>query len=66
MLALGASKPWPDAMEVLTGSRKMEASAILEYFKPLEEWLVKANHDLGVHVGWKKSYRKFGFVWEWY
>lgn len=59
MLALGASKPWPEAMEVLTGSRKMEASAILEYFRPLEEWLIKANHDLGVHVGWQKSYRKF-------
>lgn len=57
MLALGASKPWPDAMEVLTGTRKMEANAIMEYFKPLHEWLVTSNEANGLHVGWKKSYR---------
>lgn len=43
MLALGASKSWPDAMEVLTGERKMSADAILEYFKPLQDWLVEEN-----------------------
>ena len=32
MLALGASKPWPDALEVMTGQRQMDASALLEYF----------------------------------
>lgn len=58
MLALGASKPWPDAMEVLTGTRKMEANAIMEYFKPLHDWLIKSNEANGLHVGWKKTYRK--------
>ncbi len=27
MLAMGASKPWPDAMEALTGQRQMDATA---------------------------------------
>jgi peptidyl-dipeptidase A len=39
MLAMGASKPWPDALEALTGERQMDATAILDYFAPLREWL---------------------------
>ncbi|XP_058820823.1 angiotensin-converting enzyme-like [Topomyia yanbarensis] len=55
MLSLGASKPWPDAMEILTGERKMSADAILEYFKPLHDWLSQENKRLGAHVGWTDS-----------
>ncbi len=55
MLQLGSSKPWPDAMEIMTGQRKMDATAILEYFKPLNDWLVTENKRLKVHIGWKKS-----------
>uniref|UniRef100_A0A182PQ22 Angiotensin-converting enzyme n=1 Tax=Anopheles epiroticus TaxID=199890 RepID=A0A182PQ22_9DIPT len=55
MLALGSSKPWPDAMEVLTGERKMSADAILEYFDPLYKWLLEENKRLGAHVGWTDS-----------
>lgn len=50
MLALGASRPWPDALEQLTGSRQMDASAILEYFQPLQVWLDRQN--AGQVVGW--------------
>ncbi len=39
MLRMGASKPWPDALEALTGSRQMDATAIVEYFAPLKTWL---------------------------
>jgi peptidyl-dipeptidase A len=39
MLAMGASKPWQDAMEALSGERKADAGAILEYFAPLRGWL---------------------------
>lgn len=39
MLALGQSKPWPDALEALTGSRQMDATAMLDYFAPLKAWL---------------------------
>ena len=41
MLEMGASKPWPDALEALTGERQMDATAILDYFAPLSEWLEK-------------------------
>ncbi len=43
MLALGASKPWQDAMETLTGERQADASAILDYFSPLKAWLDEQN-----------------------
>jgi peptidyl-dipeptidase A len=50
MLALGASKPWQDALEELTGQREMDASAILEYFAPLQKWLEEQNK--GQQCGW--------------
>jgi len=50
MLALGASKPWQDALEKLTGTRQMDASAIVEYFQPLMGWLKKQNR--GQQCGW--------------
>uniref|UniRef100_A0A182LUT3 Angiotensin-converting enzyme n=1 Tax=Anopheles culicifacies TaxID=139723 RepID=A0A182LUT3_9DIPT len=55
MLAMGSSKPWPDAMEVLTGQRKMSADALIEYFQPLYDWLVKENKALGAFVGWEEK-----------
>ncbi|MNC89647.1 Angiotensin-converting enzyme [compost metagenome] len=51
MLALGQSAPWPDALEKLTGTREMDASAILEYFDPLLQWLAKQNE--GATCGWE-------------
>ena len=50
MLAMGQSKPWPDALEVLTGERRVDAGAILEYFAPLQKWLDEQNK--GKKVGW--------------
>jgi peptidyl-dipeptidase A len=50
MLELGASKPWPDALEVLTGQRQMDATAIAEYFAPLKTWLDQQNR--GKPTGW--------------
>jgi peptidyl-dipeptidase A len=50
MLAQGASKPWQDTMQELTGGREMDASAILDYFKPLEGWLEEQNK--GQSCGW--------------
>ncbi len=43
MLALGASKPWPEALEVATGEKAMDASAIMEFYAPLYDWLKKQN-----------------------
>ena len=50
MLEMGASKPWPDALEALTGQRQMDASALLEYFTPLRSWLQEQNK--GQKCGW--------------
>lgn len=58
MLSLGSSKPWPDAFEILTGQRKMEASALVEYFKPLQDWLEKKNKETGAHIGWDTEFGK--------
>ena len=50
MLAMGASRPWPDALEALTGTRQMDASALMEYFQPLRTWLKQQNE--GKKCGW--------------
>jgi peptidyl-dipeptidase A len=50
MLAMGASKPWPDALEALTGQREMDATAIVDYFAPLMDWLAEQNE--GRSCGW--------------
>lgn len=50
MLSLGASKPWQDALFELTGQREMDATAILDYFAPLQAWLTKQN--AGQTCGW--------------
>ena len=50
MLALGASRPWPDALEALTGERRMDAGALLEYYAPLRAWLAERNR--GRVCGW--------------
>jgi peptidyl-dipeptidase A len=50
MLAMGQSRPWPDALEALTGQRQMDATAILDYFAPLKKWLDEQN--AGHKVGW--------------
>ena len=50
MLEMGQSRPWPDALEVMTGQRQMDATAIRDYFAPLEKWLEEQNQ--GKPVGW--------------
>ena len=43
MLEMGASKPWPDALEAFTGTREMSGEAMIEYFRPLMSWLQEQN-----------------------
>jgi peptidyl-dipeptidase A len=50
MLEMGQSRPWPDALEALTGSRQMDATAIVDYFAPLKAWL---DEQIGAQpTGW--------------
>jgi peptidyl-dipeptidase A len=55
MLAQGASKPWPETLEKLTGTRQMDASALIEYFTPLMAYLKEQN--AGQSCGWTNTSR---------
>ncbi|CAN5799428.1 M2 family metallopeptidase [soil metagenome] len=50
MLALGNSQPWQDTLKVYSGETRTDGSAITEYFKPLNVWLIQQNK--GEHCGW--------------
>jgi peptidyl-dipeptidase A len=43
MLSLGASRPWPDALEAIGAGRRADAAPMLEYFAPLRQWLAAEN-----------------------
>jgi peptidyl-dipeptidase A len=51
MLAMGQSRPWPEALEAMTGERQIDATAILDYFAPLKKWLDEQNK--GRTLGWQ-------------
>ena len=53
MLSKGASQPWQQTLKELTGGEKMEATAVLEYFAPLQTWLTQQNE--GQTCGWQAS-----------
>jgi peptidyl-dipeptidase A len=50
MLEMGESRPWQEALEKIAGTREMDATAIRDYFAPLEKWL--ADQNKGKPVGW--------------
>jgi len=50
MLAMGASKPWPDALQAFTGSREISGKPMIRYFAPLTRWLQQQNR--GQTCGW--------------
>ncbi|OJY90819.1 MAG: peptidase M20 [Lysobacterales bacterium 63-13] len=51
MLGKGGSQPWPQTLKELTGSEEMDASAIIDYFAPLNSWLQRQN--AGKDCGWQ-------------
>jgi len=50
VMSLGASRSWPEVMKIITGYRDIRADRMLEYFRPLMEWLRIENR--GHPVGW--------------
>lgn len=50
VLEMGAEKPWQDALQVVANSREMDATAMIDYFAPLKEWLDEQNKDR--QCGW--------------
>jgi len=53
MLAAGQSRPWPETLEKLTGTREMDATAIIDYFQPLMDWMKEQNQ--GQQCGWGEA-----------
>lgn len=53
MLEKGASQPWQATLKEVTGSDKMDAAAVLEYFAPLQTWLKQQNE--GQTCGWQET-----------
>jgi len=50
MMKMGQSKPWPKALKAFTGNKQMDATAIIDYFKPLIKVLKRKNQ--GEKCGW--------------
>jgi oligoendopeptidase F len=50
VLSLGSSKPWNEALELVTGSQKMDAGPLMEYFRPLYTFLQREN--AGHKINW--------------
>jgi len=50
LLAMGASKPWQDALQAMSGERKADPGALLEYFRPLRKFLEEETK--GEQCGW--------------
>ena len=53
MLSLGSSVPWPEQLEMITGNKRMSASALLNYFDPLIKFLDKQLKN--EKIGWKAN-----------
>ncbi len=50
MMESGQSQPWPQTLAVFTGETRTDASAVADYFKPLNDWL--AAQTKGETCGW--------------
>ena len=53
MMEMGQSRPWPEAMQAFTGETTNDASAIADYFAPLNTWLIQQNR--GRDCGWSAA-----------
>ena len=52
MLEAGQSKPWQETLKAMTGTDRLDAGPMLEYFAPLYQWLKEQNAANKVKVGW--------------
>uniref|UniRef100_A0A8D3C6I2 Angiotensin-converting enzyme n=1 Tax=Scophthalmus maximus TaxID=52904 RepID=A0A8D3C6I2_SCOMX len=52
VMKLGSSKPWPEAMTMITGQPKMSAQPLMQYFQPLIQWLEAENNKNNDIRGW--------------
>jgi hypothetical protein len=52
LLQAGYSEPWEDTLEDMTGVDGIDVRPLLEYFKPLQDYLMEQNKKSGEFVGW--------------
>lgn len=56
----GFSKNWQELLQEVTGTNKLDASAIKEYFKPLTDFLTELRQKEGYAIGWSNTeFEKF-------
>lgn len=65
MMEPGFSKPWPDSLEFLTGTREMSATSLMKYFDPLYKWLQEANSLSRECLGWDSNTNFSFFLTDW-
>lgn len=58
-MALGSTKHWRDVLELITGERKISGKAIVEFYRPLENWLKEQNRHLENEIGWDTNESEF-------
>jgi peptidyl-dipeptidase A len=56
MMRLGFSRPWPEALEGMTGSGEMSAGSFIKYFLPLYDFLAQENDNNNECIGWGGKY----------
>lgn len=52
IMQFGSSKPWTEVLQETLGTNKMDASALMEYFRPITTWLEEQNKQSGETLGW--------------
>uniref|UniRef100_UPI003A9A66D7 Pteronotus davyi ACE2 ectodomain n=1 Tax=Pteronotus davyi TaxID=94956 RepID=UPI003A9A66D7 len=57
MLELGKSQPWTFALENIVGERKINVRPLLDYFRPLFNWLKEQNSNS--FVGWRTDWSPY-------
>ena len=49
-MAMGQSVPWQDSFEKITGTRELSGTSVMNYYRPLKQWLDKQNENRA--CGW--------------
>lgn len=55
MMSLGSTKSWHDVIAKVLAKPDLSASAILEYYAPIIDWVKALNKENNVKIGWNES-----------
>lgn len=54
-MSLGSSVTFKEVLKSIVGSESLSARGLLEFYRPLYDWLVEQNQATDNEVGWNKS-----------